>query len=59
MQMLVSKEYETYLGFIGDECLNAEVEERNVHYFFYSRSAPFDTNGLILMISMGKEQAPV
>lgn len=59
MQMLMSKEYETYLGFIGDECLNAEVEERNLHCFFYSRYAPFDTNGLLLMISMGNEQAPM
>lgn len=32
--MLMSKEYETYLGFFGDECLNAEVEERNLHCFF-------------------------
>lgn len=27
--------------------------------FFYSRYAPFDTNGLLLMISMGNEQAPM
>lgn len=30
----MSKEYETYQGFFGDECLNAEVEERNLYYFF-------------------------
>lgn len=44
--MLMSKEYETYLGFFGDVCLNAEVEERNVHYFFTADVLP-----LILMES--------
>lgn len=55
----MSKEYETHLGFIGDECLNADIEERNLHCFFYSRFALFETNGLFLMILMGNEQAPL
>lgn len=42
----MSKEYETYLGFIGDECLNSDIEERNLHCFFTP-----DLLSLILMDS--------